>query len=95
MDITNTVFYRNQCEDALNIIRSEFSLTESKFDFTFGDALHPLHEILFVVIDDMIAAMGLREFGFGWAADGADHGGAELLHPLASDQADTAGGGVE
>ncbi|MDG1136493.1 MAG: hypothetical protein P8N48_06225, partial [Bacteroidales bacterium] len=38
VDITNTVFYRNQCEDALNIIRSEFSLTESKFDFTFGDA---------------------------------------------------------
>ncbi len=36
--ITNTKFYRNQCEDALNIIRSEFILSNSSFDFIYGDA---------------------------------------------------------
>ena len=38
VDITNTRFYRNQCEDALNIIRSDFSLAYAAFDYTFGDA---------------------------------------------------------
>ncbi len=36
--IDNVKFYRNQCEDALNIIRSEFTVVNSTFDFTFGDA---------------------------------------------------------
>ena len=36
--ITNTKFYRNQCEDALNIIRSDFTLSNSSFDFIYGDA---------------------------------------------------------
>ncbi len=36
--ITNTKFYRNQCEDALNIIRSDFTLNNSSFDFIYGDA---------------------------------------------------------
>ena len=36
--ISNTKFYRNQCEDALNIIRSEFTLTNSSFDYIYGDA---------------------------------------------------------
>ncbi len=36
--ITNTKFYRNQCEDALNIIRSEFTLKNSLFDYIYGDA---------------------------------------------------------
>ena len=36
--ITNTKFYRNQCEDALNIIRSNFTLSNSSFDFIYGDA---------------------------------------------------------
>lgn len=36
--ITNTKFYRNQCEDALNIIRSNFTLSNSTFDYIFGDA---------------------------------------------------------
>jgi hypothetical protein len=38
VDITNTRFYRNQCEDALNIIRSDFTLDRSSMEFTFGDA---------------------------------------------------------
>ena len=36
--ITNTKFYRNQCEDALNIIRSKFTIRDSNFDFIFADA---------------------------------------------------------
>ncbi len=43
----------------------------------------------------MIAAMGFGEFRLCGAADGADNGGAELLQPLAGDEPDTAGGGVE
>lgn len=38
VSIKNTKFYRNQCEDALNIIRSEFSLSNSSFDYIYGDA---------------------------------------------------------
>ena len=36
--ITNTKFYRNQCEDALNIIRSDFTLKNSSFDYILSDA---------------------------------------------------------
>ena len=36
--ITNAKFYRNQCEDALNIIRSKFTIRNSSFDYIFGDA---------------------------------------------------------
>jgi hypothetical protein len=38
VDITNTRFYRNQCEDALNIIRSDFKIDQSEFEYIFGDA---------------------------------------------------------
>lgn len=36
--ITNSRFYRNQCEDALNTIRSEFTVENCDFDYIFGDA---------------------------------------------------------
>ena len=36
--ITNSSFYRNQCEDALNTIRSVFTVQNSTFDYTYGDA---------------------------------------------------------
>lgn len=36
--ITNATFFRNQCEDALNIIRSKFTLSNSLFDYIFADA---------------------------------------------------------
>ncbi len=38
VSVTNTKFYRNQCEDALNIIRSEFTIDNSSFDYIYGDA---------------------------------------------------------
>jgi len=38
VEITNTTFYRNQCEDALNIIRSDFILKNSIFDYIYSDA---------------------------------------------------------
>jgi hypothetical protein len=36
--ITNSRFYRNQCEDALNIIRSDFEVAKSTFEYIYGDA---------------------------------------------------------
>lgn len=38
VDIVDTKFYRNQCEDALNIIRSDFRLEYSSFENIFSDA---------------------------------------------------------
>jgi len=38
VDITNTKFINNQCEDALNIVRSDFNLRDSYFSGTWGDA---------------------------------------------------------
>ncbi len=38
VDISNTLFYRNQCEDALNTIRSDFKLESSTFENIYGDA---------------------------------------------------------
>src|SRR5262249_30975804 len=43
----------------------------------------------------IVAAMRPRERGLRRAADGADHGRAEKLGPLAHDQADAAGGGMD
>ncbi len=36
--ISNSKFYRNQCEDALNIIRSDFKVINSTFEYTYSDA---------------------------------------------------------
>lgn len=36
--ITNTLFKNNRCEDALNVIRSSFTMTDSVFENTFSDA---------------------------------------------------------
>ncbi len=38
VEIRNTTFYRNQCEDALNTIRSNFIVDRCNFEYTFGDA---------------------------------------------------------
>jgi len=38
VDISNTLFYRNQCEDALNTIRSDFKLEMSTFEHIYSDA---------------------------------------------------------
>jgi hypothetical protein len=36
--ISNTRFYRNQCEDALNTIRCNFTVRDSEFEYIFADA---------------------------------------------------------
>ena len=36
--IKSSTFFRNQCEDALNIIRSNFTVTKTHFDYIFSDA---------------------------------------------------------
>lgn len=38
VDLNHVTFYRNQCEDALNIVRSDFKLTNSSFNYIYGDA---------------------------------------------------------
>ncbi|NOY49390.1 MAG: hypothetical protein GXO88_02305 [Chlorobi bacterium] len=38
VDLDNVSFYRNQCEDALNIKRSDFTVKNSSFDYIFSDA---------------------------------------------------------
>ncbi len=38
VEMNNVSFYRNQCEDALNTIRSSFSVKNSRFESIFGDA---------------------------------------------------------
>jgi hypothetical protein len=60
-----------------------------------GDLLDPRGHVLAVVADRMGAAMGAGELGLGIAADGADHGGAEMLGPLAGDEPHPAGRGME
>ena len=60
-----------------------------------GDLVDAFDEILARVDDGVGAAMGLGELGLFVAADGADHGGAEMLGPLAEDQADAAGRGMQ
>jgi len=36
--IRNTKFYRNQCEDALNTVRSDFDVDRAQFEYIYGDA---------------------------------------------------------
>ena len=38
VDISEASFINNHCEDALNIVRSDFNLKDSKFDKIWGDA---------------------------------------------------------
>lgn len=38
VDIINCSFLKNHCEDALNIVRSDFHVTESKFEDIYADA---------------------------------------------------------
>ena len=38
VDMQHVLFYRNQCEDALNTIRSVFNLEDVRFDRIYGDA---------------------------------------------------------
>lgn len=38
VDISNCSFLKNHCEDALNIVRSDFHVTQSKFEDIYADA---------------------------------------------------------
>lgn len=38
VDIAHTTFYRNQCEDALNTVRSDVAVRDCEFDYTYSDA---------------------------------------------------------
>src|SRR6202790_772050 len=60
-----------------------------------ADLLDARHEILVVVEDDMIAAVGEREVALRLGADGTDDVGAERPRPLACEQADAAGRGMD
>ena len=64
-------------------------------EFVAADLLDARDEILLVVEDDVIAAIGEREIGLCLGADGADDVRAQRLRPLAREQADAAGGGVD
>src|SRR6185503_14682268 len=51
--------------------------------------------LLAAVVDRVVAAMGLGERRLLVVADRADHRGTEMLGPLADDETDTAGRGVD
>ncbi len=59
-----------------------------------GDFLGPRGEILIAIEDGVMAAIGLGERGLVLGADRADDIGAEMIGPLAQDQADAAGCGM-
>ena len=60
-----------------------------------GDLVDTLYEIFPRVDDGVSAAVGLGKLCLLVAADRADHGDAEMLGPLAEDQADTPRRGVQ
>ncbi len=60
-----------------------------------GNFANPFDEILAAVDDDVVTAVGTRQFGLLVAAHRADHGRAQMPRPLAGDQSDSAGGGVQ
>ena len=60
-----------------------------------GDLHHSRGEILGAVVDGVVTAMGLGDGRLLVAADGPDDGRAKLVQPLANDQTDAAGGGME
>ncbi len=63
--------------------------------FTAGQRDHPRGNVFGRVVDDVVAAARACELGFFRGTDRADHRDAEVARPLAGDQSDTAGRGVE
>src|SRR5258708_35457682 len=59
-----------------------------------GDFLHLRNEILIALENNMMGAVLPRELGLLLRADGPDHIGTEVARPLACDEADAAGGGM-
>src|SRR5262249_3428924 len=60
-----------------------------------GDLLHLGDEILVAVEDHVMGAVFLGEFGFVSRSDGADYVRPEVVGPLAGDEPDAAGGGMD
>ena len=58
-------------------------------------SLTPRDEILLAVVDDVVEAVRLGEFDLVGGAGRADDRRAEMLRPLAEDEPDAAGGGME
>jgi len=54
-----------------------------------------LPSVFLAVVDGVVAAVRLCQFGFLFRADRADHRRADRVQPLAGDEADAAGGGME
>src|SRR5258706_15523010 len=59
-----------------------------------SERAHALDDIVLAEHQGMIAAMCARDRRLLVAADGADHGRAKMLRPLADDLADATGGGM-
>src|SRR6185295_7240947 len=59
-----------------------------------GNLLYLRHEILVAIEDGVVTAILLGEFGLFLGADGPDDGGAEVVRPLACNQANAARGRV-
>src|SRR4029079_3849306 len=59
-----------------------------------GDLFHLRYKILVAIKDGVVATVLLCEFGLLFGADSADDGRAEMIGPLAGDQADATGGRV-
>ena len=70
-------------------------VVDHRQSLALGDPAHPVGEVLLGIDDRMVAAMVAGQFRFLPAADGADDGRAQMLGPLAKDQPDPAGGGVD
>src|SRR3546814_18758774 len=62
---------------------------------SLGDLLDPCDEIRGAVVDQVVVAILPGQLRLVGAAHRADHRGAERLGPLAEDQADATGGGME
>jgi hypothetical protein len=59
-----------------------------------GEFAHPGGHIFLGVEDDVLAAMGAGKLGLFFRPDSADDGGAQRIGPLAGDEADAAGRGM-
>src|SRR4029079_8418132 len=64
-------------------------------EFVAADLFDAGNEILLIVEDDVLATVGERKVGLGLGANGADDVGSKRPRPLACEQPNAAGGGVD
>src|SRR5207244_13145911 len=70
-------------------------IIDDRQSLALGQLTDPGDEILAPVVDRVVAAVTLGEGGLLVVADGADHGGAEMLGPLPDDKPGAAGRGLD